>query len=41
MIPELEFRTVRKFLAEVNIHLLKCKANMNINPGAHFWAKVV
>ena len=41
MIPELELRTVRKLSSKVNIHPLKCRININIEPGAHFWARVV
>ena len=41
LIPELELRTARKFSGEVNIHPLKCRIIINIEPGAHFWARVV
>ena len=41
LIPELELRTVRKFSSKVNIRPRKWRININIEPGAHFWARVV
>lgn len=41
MIPELELRIVSKFSSKVNIHPQKWRININIEPGAHFWARVV